>query len=91
MRSCGVTGILHQGGHPAPAESRGTSADSINGYARASVKALVAACAFNPGFNCSCCKTAAPLPPTVVGDGFASTLMMVVSGVVRDGILTPAD
>lgn len=36
-------------------------------------------------------NTARPLPPTVVGDGFASMLMMVVSGVVRDGVLTAAD
>lgn len=33
----------------------------------------------------------APLPPTIVEDGGVSMLMMVVSGVVRDGVLTPAE
>lgn len=35
--------------------------------------------------------TGASFPPTVVEDGAVSTVMLVVSGVVRGGVLTPAD
>jgi len=33
----------------------------------------------------------APLPPTMVEEGSVSLLMMMVSGVVRDGVLTPTE
>ena len=36
-------------------------------------------------------NTSAPLPPSAVEEGSFSTFMLVVSGVIQDGVLTPAE